>query len=149
MEKKEFKLISLNISKNTGTVKTPVDSITLVEEKGVLNDAHFNKLSDRQVSILSIEDIEYTNNNMNANLKPGDFAENITTKGIELFTLPIGTKLYIGETILEVSKIGKECHKGCDIQKSVGSCIMPKRGIFARVIKGGEIKLEDTCYYCI
>ena len=149
MEKKEFKLISLNISKNTGTVKTPVDSITLVEEKGVLNDAHFNKLSDRQVSILSIEDIEYTNNNMNTNLKPGDFAENITTKGVELFTLPIGTKLYIGDTILEVSKIGKECHKGCDIQKLVGKCIMPKKGIFARVIKGGEIKLEDTCYYCI
>ena len=149
MEKKEFKLISLNISKNTGTVKTPVDSITLVEEKGVLNDAHFNKLSDRQVSILSIEDIEYTNNNMNTNLKPGDFAENITTKGVKLFTLPIGTKLYIGDTILEVSKIGKECHKGCDIQKLVGNCIMPKKGIFARVIKGGEIKLEDTCYYCI
>ena len=149
MEKKEFKLISLNISKNTGTVKTPVDSITLVEEKGVLNDAHFNKLSDRQVSILSIEDIEYTNNNMNTNLKPGDFAENITTKGVELFTLPIGTKLYIGDTILEVSKIGKECHKGCDIQKLVDNCIMPKKGIFARVIKGGEIKLENTCYYCI
>ena len=114
-----------------------------------MNDAHFNKLSDRQVSILSIEDIEYTNNNMNTNLKPGDFAENITTKGVELFTLPIGTKLYIGDTILEVSKIGKECHKGCDIQKLVGNCIMPKKGIFARVIKGGEIKLEDTCYYCI
>ncbi|ADG70431.1 MOSC domain-containing protein [Brachyspira murdochii] len=148
MEKKYFELISLNISKNTGTVKTPVDKITLVEDKGVLNDAHFNKLTDRQVSILAIEDIEYTNNKMQSTLKAGDFAENITTRGIELFTLPLGTKIYIGDTILEVSKIGKECHKGCDIKKLVGDCIMPKRGIFARVIKGGEINLENTCYYC-
>ena len=80
-------------------------------------------------------------------LDVGDFAENITTRGIELFTLPLGTKIYIGDTILEVSKIGKECHKGCDIKNLVGDCIMPKRGIFARVIKGGEVNLEDTCYY--
>ncbi|PCG19499.1 MOSC domain-containing protein [Brachyspira sp. G79] len=148
MEKKYFELVSLNISKNTGTVKTPVDKITLVEDKGVLNDAHFNKLTDRQVSILAIEDIEYTNSKMQSTLKAGDFAENITTRGIELFTLPLGTKIYIGDTILEVSKIGKECHKGCDIKNLVGDCIMPKRGIFARVIKGGEINLENTCYYC-
>ncbi|WP_157153166.1 MOSC domain-containing protein [Brachyspira murdochii] len=148
MEKKYFELVSLNVSKNTGTVKTPVDKITLVEDKGVLNDAHFNKLTDRQVSILAIEDIEYTNNKMQSTLKAGDFAENITTRGIELFTLPIGTKIYIGDTILEVSKIGKECHKSCDIKNLVGDCIMPKRGIFARVIKGGEVNLEDTCYYC-
>ena len=149
MENKEFSLVSLNISEKTGTIKTPVKSIILVEDKGVLNDAHFNKLSDRQVSLLAIEDIEYTNKNMNTNLKPGDFAENITTKNIELYNLKIGTKIYIGNTILEVSKIGKECHRGCDIKKLVGDCIMPKRGIFARVINGGEITVEDTCYYCI
>ena len=149
MEKKYFQLVSLNISKNTGTVKTPVESITLVEDKGVLNDAHFDKLKDRQVSVLAIEDIEYTNDKMKTNLKPGDFAENITTRGVELYTLPIGTKIYIGDTITEVSKIGKSCHQGCDIKKLVGDCIMPKKGIFVRVIKGGEIKLEDTCYYCI
>ena len=149
MEKKYFQLVSLNISKNTGTVKTPVESITLVEDKGVLNDAHFDKLKDRQVSVLAIENIEYTNDKMKTNLKPGDFAENITTRGVELYTLPIGTKIYIGDTITEVSKIGKSCHQGCDIKKLVGDCIMPKKGIFVRVIKGGEIKLEDTCYYCI
>ena len=149
MEKKYFKLVSLNISKDTGTVKTPVESITLVEDKGVLNDAHFDKLKDRQVSLLAIEDIEYTNDKMKANLKPGDFAENITTKDVELYKLPIGTKMYIGDTIVEVSKIGKACHHGCDIKQLVGDCIMPKKGIFVRVIKGGEIKLEDTCYYCI
>ena len=149
MENKEFSLVSLNISENTGTIKTPVKSIILVEDKGVFNDAHFDKLTDRQVSLLAIEDIEYTNKKMNTNLKPGDFAENITTKGVELYSLEIGTKIYIGKTILEVSKIGKECHNGCDIKKLVGDCIMPKRGIFARVIKGGEITVEDTCYYCI
>lgn len=149
MNNKEFSLVSLNISKNIGTIKTPVKSIVLVEDKGVFNDAHFDKLTDRQVSLLAIEDIEYTNQKMNSNLKPGDFAENITTKGVELYNLKIGTKIYIGDTILEVSKIGKECHRGCDIKKLVGDCIMPKRGIFARVIKGGEITVEDTCYYCI
>ncbi|PTY40408.1 MOSC domain-containing protein [Brachyspira hampsonii] len=149
MEKKYFKLISLNISKETGTIKTPVESITLVEDKGVLNDAHFNKLKDRQVSLLAIEDIEYTNDKMQANLKPGDFAENITTKDIELYKLPIGTKMYMGDTIVEVSKIGKACHNGCDIKQLVGDCIMPKKGIFVRVVKGGEIKVEDTCYYCV
>ncbi|OEJ13045.1 molybdenum cofactor sulfurase [Brachyspira hampsonii] len=149
MEKKYFKLISLNISKDTGTIKTPVESITLVEDKGVLNDAHFNRLKDRQVSLLAIEDIEYTNNKMQTNLKPGDFAENITTKDIELYKLPIGTKMYIGDTIVEVSKIGKACHNGCDIKQLVGDCIMPKKGIFVRVVKGGEIKVEDTCYYCV
>lgn len=149
MENKEFSLVSLNISENTGTIKTPVKSIILVEDKGVFNDAHFDKLIDRQVSLLAIEDIEYTNRKMNTNLKPGDFAENITTKGIELYSLTLGTKIYIGETILEVSKIGKECHNGCDIKKLVGNCIMPNRGIFARVIRGGEITVEDTSYYCI
>lgn len=149
MTNKEFSLVSLNISENTGTIKTPVKSIILVEDKGVFNDAHFDKLTDRQVSLLAIEDIEYTNKKMNTNLKPGDFAENITTKGIELYSLTLGTKIYIGETILEVSKIGKECHNGCDIKKLVGNCIMPNRGIFARVIRGGEITVEDTSYYCI
>ena len=149
MERRDFCLISLNISENTGTIKKPVKSVILIEDKGIFNDAHFDKLNDRQVSLLAIEDIEYTNKKMDTNLKPGDFAENITTKGIELFTLPLGTRIYIGETILEVSKIGKECHRGCDIKKLVGDCIMPRRGIFAKVIKGGKVTVEDTCYYCI
>jgi MOSC domain-containing protein YiiM len=75
---------------------------------------------------------------------PGDFAENLTCEGIELYTLPIGTKLEVGnETILEVSQIGKECHAGCAIFKLTGKCIMPKEGIFARVIKGGPVKSGD------
>lgn len=149
MDKKTFSIVSLNISDKIGTVKKPVYKITLVEDKGVLNDGHFGRAKDRQVSILAIEDIEFSNNKTNINLKAGDFAENITTKGIELFSLPLGTNIYIGNAILKVSKIGKECHKGCDIKKLVGECIMPQRGIFASVVKGGDITVEDTCYYRI
>lgn len=145
---KKFTLESINISENTGTVKRPVEKITLVDGKGALDDAHFGKLKDRQVSLLAIEDIEKVNEeNENLKLKPGDFAENITTRGIELFTLPLGTKLYIGDTVLEVSKIGKNCHSSCEIKNIIGDCIMPRRGIFVSVIKGGEITLEDTCHY--
>lgn len=149
MDKKTFSIVSLNISEKVGTVKSPVYKITLVEDKGVLNDGHFDRTKDRQVSMLAIEDIEYSNKKMNIELKPGDFAENITTKGIKLFLLPLGTNIYIGNTILKVSKIGKECHKGCDIKKIIGKCIMPQRGIFLSVVKGGDITVEDTCYYCI
>lgn len=149
MNKNKFSIVSLNISDKVGTIKNPVYKITLVKDKGVLNDGHFDRAKDRQVSMLAIEDIEYSNKKMNIELKPGDFAENITTKGIELFSLPLGTNIYIGNTILKVSKIGKECHKGCDIKKLVGECIMPQRGIFLSVVKGGDITVEDTCYYCI
>lgn len=149
MDKKTFSIVSLNISENVGTVKSPVYKITLVEDKGVLNDGHFDRTKDRQVSMLAIEDIEYSNKKMNIELKPGDFAENITTKGIKLFSLPLGTNIYIGNTILKVSKIGKECHKGCDIKNIIGKCIMPQRGIFLSVVKGGDITVEDTCYYRI
>ena len=147
MEKKTFSIVSLNLSEKVGTVKKPVVKITLVENKGVLKDGHFDRAKDRQVSALAIEDIEYSNKKMNLELKPGDFAENITTKGIELFTIPLGTNIHIGDAILKVSKIGKECHKGCDIKQLVGECIMPQRGIFLSVVKGGDITIEDTCYY--
>lgn len=149
MSKKTFSIVSLNISDKIGTVKKPVDKITLIEDKGVLNDGHFGRAKDRQVSMLAIEDIEYSSKKMNVELKAGDFAENITTKGIELFSLPLGTNIYIGNAILKVSKIGKECHKSCDIKKLVGECIMPERGIFVSVIKGGDITIEDTCYYSV
>lgn len=149
MNKKTFSIVSLNISDKIGTIKKPVDMITLIEDKGVLNDGHFGRAKDRQVSMLAIEDIEYSSKKMNVELKAGDFAENITTKGIELFSLPLGTNIYIGDTILKVSKIGKECHKSCDIKKLVGECIMPERGIFVSVIRGGDITIEDTCYYSV
>ena len=80
-------------------------------------------------------------------LSPGDFAENITTRGIVLHELPIGTRLEIGSVVLEVSKIGKECHSACEIRRLVGDCVMPRKGIFARVLVGGEARLEDSCHY--
>ena len=75
---------------------------------------------------------------------PGDFAENITTEGIDLFHLPVGTRLQIGETVQEVTQIGKECHHGCEIYHQVGECVMPKEGIFTRVLKGGSVKQGDS-----
>lgn len=82
-------------------------------------------------------------------LVPGDFAENITTRGIVLHELPIGTRLEIGGVLLEVSKIGKECHTACEIRRLVGDCVMPRKGIFARVLRGGEARREDSCRYHI
>ena len=82
-------------------------------------------------------------------LSPGDFAENITTRGIILHELPIGTRLEIGGVVLEVSKIGKECHTACEIRRLVGDCVMPRKGIFARVLRGGEARREDSCSYRI
>lgn len=82
-------------------------------------------------------------------VKPGDFAENITTKGVELFSLPVGTKMYIGECELEISQIGKKCHGGCAIFKKIGDCVMPKEGIFAKVLKGGIIDASSSGNYSI
>ena len=80
-------------------------------------------------------------------MTPGAFAENITTEGVDLPSLPIGTRFEIGGAVLELSKIGKDCHEGCAIRRATGDCVMPRRGVFARVIKGGRISLEDSCRY--
>jgi MOSC domain-containing protein YiiM len=153
----EFEIVSLNVSAATGTRKKPVDSIILVRERGVAGDAHAGLIEERQVSFLAVEEIELASASLKAGacalalgeggLKPGDFAENITTRGIALHLLPLGTRLRIGATVLEVSKIGKECHAACEIRKLVGDCVMPKKGIFARVVEGGEVRREDRCHY--
>jgi MOSC domain-containing protein YiiM len=80
-------------------------------------------------------------------LNYGDFAENITTEGVDLSSLPIGTRIYIGDTVMEVTQIGKECHHGCAIYQAVGDCVMPRKGIFARVLEGGEVSKESPCHY--
>lgn len=153
----DFEIVSLNISRVTGTRKTPVGSFSLVAGFGVLDDAHAGMKEDRQVSLLAVEEIEKASARLGESgcaksggkdsLDPGDFAENITTRGLELHLLPLGTKIQIGEAVLEVSKIGKECHAACEIKRLVGDCVMPRRGIFARVLKGGEIHREDRCHY--
>ena len=136
-----MKVISVNISEKKGTIKTPVPSIVLKKNHGIIGDAHAGNWH-RQVSLLAIESLNKMKEKI-PSLKPGDFAENIMTEGITLHTLPIGTILEIGECELEVTQIGKECHKGCEIRNLTGECIMPTEGIFTIVKKEGEIFPED------
>ena len=135
------KVISINVSGKTGEVKHPVEEAKFIEG-GITGDAHFGLDDIRQVSLLADESVDKIRA-MGMELSAGAFAENITTWGIELNTLPIGTKLKIGETIQEVSKIGKECHHGCAIKQQTGTCVMPTEGIFTRVLQGGIVKAED------
>jgi MOSC domain-containing protein YiiM len=100
------------------------------------------------VSLLADEDIETMRAKLDT-IAPGDFAENITTRGIDLAALPVGTRLMIGEAVLEISQIGKQCHSGCAIREKTGDCVMPRKGVFAVVVEGGEITDEDTGRYDI
>jgi len=141
--KTNAKVISVNISEKKGEIKKSVAQVELKEEFGIIGDAHAGKWH-RQVSLLANESIEKMRAMDKGQFFCGSFAENITTSGIELFTLEIGTKLLIGDTIQEITQIGKECHNGCAIKNTIGQCIMPKEGIFTRVIKGGFIKVGDN-----
>jgi len=135
------KVVSVNISKEKGTKKQPVEFADVIENFGIKGDSHAGKWH-RQVSLLGIESIEKAKK-WGLNINPGDFAENITTEGINLRLLPIGTKIKINTVVLEVTQIGKECHTGCEIFKKVGKCIMPTEGIFTKVLKGGIVKKGD------
>lgn len=135
-------IVSLNISTEKGVVKIPVAEVELVIDHGVKGDAHAGKWH-RQVSLLAEESIDFMREK-GLELDPGVFAENITTKGIELVNLPVGTRLIAGEAELEVTQIGKKCHKGCAIFQQVGDCIMPREGIFARVTVPGKLRCGDT-----
>ena len=139
------KILAISISDKKGARKNNVDSATLKEDFGIVGDAHAGT-KNRQVSLLAQESIE----KMKAKglkVKAGDFAENITTEGLDLLSLKIGDRLKINEEIiLELSQIGKVCHTRCSIYYQAGDCVMPKEGIFAKVIKGGEIKVGDDIY---
>lgn len=137
------KIIAVCKSDKKQTKKINVGNACLKENYGIIDDAHSSSNTHRQISLLAIESINKMRD-MGLNVNPGDFAENLTTEGIDLITLPIGTRLIVGEeAILEVTQIGKECHIRCAIYQQAGDCIMPKEGIFARVIKGGEVKIEN------
>ena len=136
------RVLSINISEKKGTPKTKINPGVLIEDFGFEGDAHAGKWH-RQVSLLAKESIEKSKGLPSDGLCHGVFAENITTEGIELYTIPVGTKLKVGECIIEISQIGKECHEGCAIQKLVGKCVMPREGIFAKVIKGGKVYEGD------
>lgn len=137
------KVLSINISEKKGVIKTPIKEGIFIEEHGLKDDAHAGKWH-RQVSLLAQESIDKMIKMGISDLDAGKFAENITTEGIILHELPVGTRLKIGETIQEVTQIGKECHKGCAIKNQIGTCIMPTEGIFTRIIQGGVIRSGDS-----
>ena len=140
-----FTVLSVNTSLRKGEKKMPCTSIRLIPEHGIEGDAHAGP-GDRQISILAERDID-TMRGKGIELKAGNFAENLTVSGVEPAKLPVGTRLFIGEVILELSRIGKECHHGCEIRRIVGDCVMPRAGVFARVIKGGVVNDGDTGVY--
>ena len=135
------KIVAVCTSKNKGERKKNVGQANLLVGLGLEGDAHAG-FQHRQVSLLALESIEKMRK-MGLDVHPGDFAENLTTEGVTLPVLPIGTKLKIGEVLLEVSQIGKECHTRCNIYYQAGDCVMPKEGIFAIVVTGGEIAAGD------
>lgn len=130
------------VSRDKGERKTPVESIELVVGSGIAGDAHAGDWH-RQVSLLAWESIEKLRHK-GLNVGEGDLAENITTRGIELPSLPVGTRLAIGQAMLEITQIGKECHAPCVIYHQAGECVMPKEGVFAIVIRGGVVKSGDS-----
>ncbi len=143
--RKRFKILAVNISRKKGEQKVTIDTGLLIENHGLDGDAHAGKWH-RQVSLLANEDID-TMRNRGVSLDYGDFAENITTEGIDLAALPLSSRIYMGDAILEVTQIGKECHHGCRIYQIVGDCVMPRKGIFAKVIRGGRVNRESSCYF--
>lgn len=137
------KIVSINISEKKGVRKKPVDEVLLKTEFGIEGDAHASSEWHRQVSLLAQESIEKMIK-MGLSVKAGDFAENITTEGIDLVSMPVGTRMSIGDNVeVEVSQIGKECHTRCAIYYQAGDCVMPKEGIFVRVLKGGKVRKGD------
>lgn len=130
-------VLAVCTSPKKGERKIPVTAVELVPDHGITGDAHAGD-GHRQISLLAQESIDKMRA-MGLSVSAGDFAENITTGGINLVSLPVGSRLLIGATLLEVTQIGKECHNRCAIYYQAGDCVMPKEGVFARVLKGGVV----------
>jgi len=145
MSRIPFEILSINISREKGVQKEPVKSAELIAGHGIKGDAHAGPWH-RQVSFLADEDID-TMRGKGIDLSAGDFAENITTSGIPVGELPVGTRIYIDQAVLEITQIGKECHHGCAIFQAVGDCVMPRKGVFAKVLNGGTISAGSICSY--
>lgn len=136
------KILAVCRSEKRGTVKSEIGEGLLIENFGLKDNAHTGKWH-RQISLLGVESIDKMQSK-GFKIKYGDFAENLTIEGIVLHQLPLGTKLKVGENVLlEVTQIGKECHSDCEVRKKIGDCVMPREGIFARVLKGGKVKVGD------
>ena len=137
------RIIAVCRSEKKGTKKEALAEGILREDYGLIGDAHADCSTHRQVSLLAMESIDKMRG-LGFDIEPGDFAENLTTEGIDLVLLPVGTEISVGkETILEISQIGKECHAGCAIYRQIGKCIMPQEGVFAKVIHGGQVRAGD------
>jgi MOSC domain-containing protein YiiM len=137
-------VIAVCTSRKKGIKKRDVTEAVLKENYGIIGDAHAGASGYRQVSLLAKSSVDKMRQ-MGADVGSGDFAENLTVEGIELFTLPIGTLISVGPDVtLEVTQIGKECHDRCAIFKMLGTCVMPLEGIFTRVIKGGRVRAGDN-----
>ncbi|TAL68878.1 MAG: MOSC domain-containing protein [Bacteroidetes bacterium] len=143
-EKNKGTIAAISISKKRGIPKSNVNSALLIANRGIEGDVHADG-SHRQISLLANESIEKMKANTSIKLRPGIFAENITTLAINYRGITIGTQIKIGnDSVLEVTQIGKECHNRCAIYESAGNCIMPDEGVFAKVIKGGLININDV-----
>lgn len=143
MTNRTGKILAVNISQKKGEKKNSIACGLFLENLGLENDAHAETGIIRQVSLLAKESIDKIRAK-GLDVNHGDFAENLTTEGMDLPSLPVGTRLKVGgDVVLEVSQIGKTCHNRCNIFYTVGDCVMPREGIFARVIKSGEIKVGD------
>lgn len=137
------KIVAVNSSRKKSVRKSTIVEGVLRQGYGLIDDAHADCNTHRQVSLLAMESVNKMQE-MGVNVRPGDFAENLTTEAIDLVSLPVGTQLSVGkDIILEVSQIGKECHTKCAIFRQVGTCVMPTEGIFATVIRGGVVKRDD------
>ena len=137
------KIIAVCTSEKKQTKKINVQNACLKENYGITGDAHSSSKTHRQISLLAIESINKMRD-LGLNVNPGDFAENLTTEWIDLVSLPVGTNILVGkEVVLEITQIGKECHTHCAIYQQAGDCIMPKEGIFARVLSSGRVKIGD------
>lgn len=137
------KIAAICISEVRGIQKHEIPEAFLRADHGIEGDAHAGNWH-RQVSLLSAESVEGLQKKIDFKLKPGDFAENILVEGMAVYTLPVGTRLRIGEALCEVTQIGKECHADCAIRKAAGDCVMPREGIFVKVIESGRIMKGDS-----
>lgn len=135
-------VVAVCISEEKGTAKHPVEHVELRMKHGIVGDAHAGDWH-RQVSLLATESVDKMRR-IFPDIPVGAFAENILTERLQLSTLPVGTKLAVGECLLEITQIGKECHKDCAIRRQVGDCVMPREGVFAIVLKEGTIRAGDV-----
>ena len=136
------KVLAVCISDIRGIQKNPVEKAELRVGHGIAGDAHAG-VWHRQISILGIDSVNRLRDRVSVEIKAGDFAENILIEGIEIYKLPVGTKLRIGTALVEITQIGKECHADCAIRQQAGDCVMPREGVFAKVLENGAVKPGD------